>query len=49
MEYLDRPEIVRNAYYAFNCRKCASAFEYYGFFLMKKELEERADRIYAGN
>ncbi|MBQ8893442.1 MAG: tetratricopeptide repeat protein [Clostridia bacterium] len=32
--------------YAFVCEKCASVFGYYGWFLFKNELEERARRIY---
>ena len=35
----------RNGYYAYTCRKCAPSF---GYFLYEKELNERADSIYAG-
>lgn len=48
-EFIDHPAIEKNGYYAFNCRKCAPTFGYYGFFLFQKELDERADRIYEGN
>ena len=47
-EYLDDPRAKRDSYYAFTCRKCAGTFGYFGRFRIKKELEERADRIYAG-
>ena len=40
-------EVPRDAYYAFNCRKCADTFGHFGYFRMKKELSEEADRIYA--
>jgi len=49
LEYLNNPKIEWNGFYAFNCRKCAPTFGYYGFFLVQKELDERADKIYAGN
>ena len=39
---------MRDGYYAFVCRKAAQAFGYYGFFKVRKDLDERADRIYAG-
>ena len=38
----------RNGYYAYTCRKCAPSFGYFGYFLYEKELNERADSIYAG-
>lgn len=37
---------VRDGNYAFVCEKCASVFGYYGWFLYRNELEERARRIY---
>lgn len=49
LEYLNNSQIEWNGYYAFNCRKCAPTFGYYGFFLVEKELNERSDKIYAGN
>lgn len=45
---LDDPAARRDGYYAFVCRKAAQAFGYYGFFRIRKELDERADRLYAG-
>lgn len=39
-------DAARDAYYAFNCRKCADTFGYFGYFRMKKELNSEADRIY---
>ena len=46
---LDSPELPRNGYYAFTCRKCAPVFDYYGYFQTKIDLNKRADDIYAGN
>ena len=34
--------------YAFVCEKCASVFDYYGYFIYAAELKERARRIYEG-
>ena len=34
--------------YAFVCEKCASVFDYYGYFVYTAELKERARRIYEG-
>ena len=34
--------------YAFVCEKCASVFDYYGYFMYAAELKERARRIYEG-
>ena len=39
-------EVPRDGYYAFNCRKCAETFGHFGYFRIKKELTEAADRIY---
>lgn len=36
----------KDGYYAFVCEKCASVFGYFGYFLYKKELSERANNIY---
>ncbi len=44
---LESPQ-EQNGYYAYTCRKCAPSFGYFGYFLYEKELNERADRIYAG-
>lgn len=38
--------VPRDSYYAFNSRKCADTFGHFGYFRMKKELKEAADRIY---
>lgn len=38
----------RDGYYAFVCEKCASVFDYYGYFFYAKELQTRARRIYEG-
>ena len=52
LEYVERAEALleghekRDGYYAFVCEKCASVFEYYGYFFYAKELKERARRIY---
>lgn len=40
---------VRDGYYAYTCRKCAPSLGYFGYFEAERELNERADRIYAGN
>ncbi len=47
MEALEAPQ-EQNGYYAYTCRKCAPSFGYFGYFVYEKELNERADRIYAG-
>ena len=36
----------RDGYYAFVCEKCASVFDYYGYFFYAKELKRRAKEIY---
>ena len=40
---------VRDGYYAFTCRKCAPTLDRLGYFRDARILNERADRIYAGN
>ena len=45
-DLLDTPGIPRNGYYAFVAENCADVFGYYGFFVMKNELTERAREIY---
>ena len=42
-------EVPHDGYYAFNCRKCAKTFDYFGYFRMKKALLDEADRIYGEN
>jgi len=36
----------RDGYYAFVCEKCASVFDYYGYFVYYSELKERVKGIY---
>ena len=45
---LNDPALPRDGYYAFVCEKCAPTFGYYGYFAFQQELEERAEKIYAG-
>ncbi|MBE6741892.1 MAG: tetratricopeptide repeat protein [Ruminococcaceae bacterium] len=45
-ELLDTPSIPHDGYYAFVCEKCAPSFEYYGYFLVAKDLNKRAEEIY---
>jgi tetratricopeptide (TPR) repeat protein len=45
---LNHPEIQRDSYYAFVCSKCAPSYDYFGFFITAKDLQERAKRIYEG-
>ena len=44
----DDPAALHDGYYAHTCRKCASAFGYFGRFMDEQELNERADRFHAG-
>lgn len=46
---LEDPGLEHNGYYAFVCEKCAPTFGYYGRFAYAQELQDRAERIYAGN
>ena len=43
---LDSKDIKRDGNYAFICEKCAPAYEFFGWFLQKAELEKRAKEIY---
>ena len=43
---LDDPALPRDGYYAFVCEKCAPTFDYYGYFLVADDLNERARAIY---
>ena len=43
---LDEPEAMQRPDYAFVCSKCAPSFGYFGYFLDRKEYEERARRGY---
>lgn len=49
LDILDCPDYYGYEKYAFTCRKCAPSFGFFGFFLAEKKLNERADKIYAGN
>lgn len=46
---LNKPEIIRDSYYAYVCSKCAPSFDYFGFFIFAAELRERSEKIYAGS
>ena len=43
---LDDPALPHDGYYAFVCEKCAPTFDYYGYFLIADDLNERAKEIY---
>ena len=43
---LDSRGIKRDGNYAFFCEKCAPAFDYYGYFIVARDLEKRAREIY---
>ena len=43
---LNDPSVPRDGYYAFVCEKCAPTFDYYGYFLVADDLNERAKAIY---
>lgn len=45
-QLLDSEKLVRNAYYAFVCEKCAPVFSCYGYFLAAGKLRERARAIH---
>lgn len=45
-ELLDSGELERDGYYAFVCEKCAPVFGYYGHFVTKQKLMERAGEVY---
>ena len=45
---LNDPALPHDGYHAFVCEKCAPTFGYYGYFAFSRELEERAEQIYAG-
>ncbi|MCI8511781.1 MAG: tetratricopeptide repeat protein [Lachnospiraceae bacterium] len=48
LEGFQDTRVPRDAYYAFNCRKCADTFGHFGYFRAKRELSEAADQIYGG-
>ena len=39
-------EVLRDGYYAFNCRKCADTFGHFGYFRIRQELSRAAEEIY---
>ncbi|MBQ9552608.1 MAG: tetratricopeptide repeat protein [Clostridia bacterium] len=47
-DLLNEKTVKHDSYYAFVCKKCAPAFAAHGYFLMAKELETEAEKIYAG-
>ncbi len=49
LEILECEDYFGYKKYAFTCKKCAPSFGYFGFFFAERELNERADRIYAGS
>lgn len=49
MELLDLGKNRIDGDYAFACEKCASVFDYYGYFIYYNELTERCRRIYEGD
>ena len=49
MACFDDPAAVRDGYYAHTCRKCASAFGFFGRAEDERELNSRADAFYAGH
>ncbi len=49
LDILECPDYFGYVKYAFTCRKCAPSFGFFGYFLAEKTLNERADKIYAGN
>ena len=38
--------IKQNSYYAFVCEKCAPSFDYFGYFILAKELSNKARELY---
>lgn len=49
LSILENPLFFGYEKYAFTCRKCAPSFGFFGFFLAEKQLNERANKIYAGS
>lgn len=44
-ELFNAKGLKRDSYYSFVCKKCASAFGYYGYFLYEQDLLDRAKKI----
>lgn len=42
----DDENVVHDGYYAYVCEKCAPTYEYYGWFVTAKKLNDLADKIY---
>lgn len=42
-------KVQKNGYYAYVCSKCAPSFEFFGYDVIAKELQEMAKNIYARN
>lgn len=49
MACFDDPDVTYDGYYAHTCRKCASAFGFFGRPGDEDELNSRADALYAGD
>lgn len=49
MSCFDDPSVTYDGYYAHTCRKCASVFGFFGRTDDEKELNGRADALYAGD
>ncbi|MBQ6660567.1 MAG: tetratricopeptide repeat protein [Lachnospiraceae bacterium] len=45
---LDSKDLAHDYRYADTCLSCAESFEYFGFFLYKNQLRERAASVFAG-
>lgn len=48
-KHLDDASLTHDGNYAFVCSKCAPAFGFFGYFMQKEELENRAKQIYENN
>lgn len=44
MRYLDTPDLPHGGMYAFHCEKCASTFDYYGYFAYAMDLRKRISK-----
>ncbi len=45
---LKKEGLAKNGNYAFVCEKCATVFDYYGWFMTASELKAEAEKIYGG-
>ena len=48
-KHLDDASLTHDGNYAFVCSKCAPVFGFFGYFMQKEELENRAKQIYENN